>query len=104
MPLMRRLRFCNLLTLTAIAICAVWFGQGARACTIPVFRYALERWVPSPYEIVVFDHGGLSRAQQGMLDAAQKVLANAEFRTVDLAGDVAEEDQELLKGREKELG
>ena len=31
----------------------------ANACTIPVFRYALEKWDLTPYEIVVFHRGAL---------------------------------------------
>src|SRR5512136_1886912 len=29
----------------------------ALACSVPVFRYALERWPASPYEAVVFHRG-----------------------------------------------
>jgi hypothetical protein len=31
----------------------------ARACNIPVFRYALERWFPDPYEAILFHRGPL---------------------------------------------
>jgi hypothetical protein len=38
-----------------LAACLVLaFAAVAAACTIPVFRYALERWELTPYEIVVF--------------------------------------------------
>ena len=34
----------------------------AHACQIPVFRYALERWQATPYEVVIFHRGPLSPA------------------------------------------
>ena len=79
----------------------VYAAQPAAACSIPVFRYALERWMASPYEIVVFRHGELSRGETATLESAGKALANIEIRTVDLRADIAEEDQELWKAQEK---
>jgi hypothetical protein len=38
--------------------------SAARACSVPVFRYALERWSPSPYELVIFHRGPLGPADQ----------------------------------------
>ncbi|MDM4014081.1 hypothetical protein [Roseiconus lacunae] len=37
----------------------VAFALSAKACNIPVFRYALERWKTDPVEIVVFGKGDL---------------------------------------------
>jgi hypothetical protein len=34
------------------------------ACSVPVFRYALERWQPSKYELVVFHKGPLRPADR----------------------------------------
>ncbi len=46
----------------------------ARACSVPVFRYALERWPASPYEVVVMHRGPLvgdaNRAVEALLGAA----------------------------------
>lgn len=38
------------------------------ACNIPVFRYALERWRPDPFDAVVFHRGPLDATQQALLD------------------------------------
>ncbi|MCI0681145.1 MAG: hypothetical protein L0Y71_03490 [Gemmataceae bacterium] len=64
-----------------------------RACSIPVFRYALERWELSKYEIAVF----YERVLPPDLDKALKVLeagssaANITVVRVDLQGEVAPE-------------
>jgi hypothetical protein len=76
-------------------------AQPAAACSIPVFRYALERWTPSLYDIVIFRNGDFSRAQLTMLESIGRRTANAEIRSVDLAGKMDEEDQELWKAQKK---
>ena len=38
------------------------------ACSVPVFRYALERWAPDTYNVFVFHEGPLSEDQQGLVD------------------------------------
>lgn len=43
----------------AFASIAVLSAQWAEACSVPVFRYALERWRPDPYLVVVFHRGTL---------------------------------------------
>src|SRR5262245_39476589 len=61
------------------------------ACSIPVFRYALERWELSRYEITAFYEGVLPPD----LDKALKALesdasrANITVTRIDLQGDVA---------------
>jgi hypothetical protein len=61
------------------------------ACSVPVFRYALERWPPSPYELVVFHRGPLDPATEALLQrldpfATNHVPANVRPHTVDLDG------------------
>jgi hypothetical protein len=62
-------------------------AQPASACSIPVFRYALERWELSPYELVVFHRGGLSAADQAFLDGLPR-KANLAVTLVDVAGEI----------------
>src|SRR5438309_819274 len=62
--------------------------QSARACTIPVFRYALERWELSPYELVVFHRGELS-AQSRAAIAGLPRNVNLIVNLVDLDGKVS---------------
>ena len=57
----------------------------ARACTIPVFRYALERWELSPYEVLVFHRGELPAKARPFL-ATLPHHANLAIATVDLDG------------------
>lgn len=66
------------------------------ACSIPVFRFALERWAPSTYEIVVF-HRGLADADQKSLQTLDKIRANANltWSEVDLRQMVAAELQDV---------
>lgn len=64
------------------------------ACTVPVFRYALERWKPAPYPLHVFHRGPLSPAQAKYLDqlAANTAL---DVSRVDLDARLTREQQAL---------
>lgn len=95
MPAMYRVCFGLLI---ALMLCA---AVPAQACSIPVFRYALERWTPSLYDIVIFRRGDFSREQLTMLESVGRRQANAEIRSVDLAGKVDEDDLALWKAQEK---
>jgi hypothetical protein len=62
----------------------------ASACNVPVFRYALERWRPDAYEVVVFHRGPLTAEQEKNIktlrDAGEgRHLANLDVAIVDLA-------------------
>ncbi len=43
-------------------------SSGARACSVPVFRYALERWENAPYQAVIFHRGPLADADKHCLE------------------------------------
>ncbi len=78
-PLTRRLRWpCLLLVVLAVA-------PAAAACSIPVFRYALERWELSPYEVLVFHRGPLPAPTRSFLDALP-ARGNFTVTPVDLDG------------------
>jgi hypothetical protein len=85
----------------------VWAPNLGEACSIPVFRYALERWELSRYEITVF----YERVLSPDLDKALKALevgtpkANITVTRVDLQGKVAPEyaKQWALQTKEKTL-
>ncbi len=49
-----------------LSVLSVW------ACNVPVFRYALERWQPEPYEAVIFHRGPLSDADRAAVAALEK--------------------------------
>ena len=62
----------------------------ASACSVPVFRYALEQWQADNLQIVVFHRGELSADQQALVarvepkDLDAKFVANVWIKTVDL--------------------
>jgi hypothetical protein len=74
----------------AVAACVVG-GPMARACAVPVFRYALERIESAPYRLVVFHRGPLSGEAKNMVAALSKLSdgsrgsANLEVSATDLA-------------------
>lgn len=60
----------------------------AAACNVPVFRYALERWAPEPYELVAF-HGRAEAAAAAKLQAAATATnANLQVFPVDVSAGV----------------
>src|SRR5437660_1409899 len=61
--------------------------QDALGCTIPVFRYALEKWELTPYDILVYHRGPLPAALQKTLapwSATPNKRANIEVTVIDL--------------------
>lgn len=59
---------------TALALAAfAALAACARACNVPVFRYALERWPSDLYEVIVFHRGPLSDADSATVDAARRL-------------------------------
>ncbi len=85
--------------LVACTLWATWALADAAACSIPVFRYALERWSADWYELDVFYRGELSAEERSLLDSLEDVStanggqANLEVVRVNLDGQV---DQDLL--------
>ena len=72
------------------------------ACSIPVFRYALERWKPSNYEFIIYHRGPLSDADKKAVKQIQDLVrtANAEVTLVDIDGN----REPVRKALWKELG
>lgn len=81
-----------------LCLCIAFLGTVASApsllaCSVPVFRYAMEHWPADPYEAIVFHRGPLSAAQQSMVHdlghegKAGLAHANLSLRIVDLDGD-----------------
>src|SRR5438876_24831 len=82
------------------AAAALMLGAaGARACTIPVFRYALERWAASPYEVVIFHHGDMAAEDAQFLEKLARKPANAQFRAVDVSQKLDPDDEALWKSQ-----
>ena len=56
-----------LLFLTVICSLTI-LTQYAQACSVPVFRYALERWKPDAYKGIYIYRGEISKQDQALLD------------------------------------
>ena len=71
--------------------CAFLLPYQATACTIPVYRYALEKWELTPYEILVFHRGGLPIDVQKAIQKWSKtpLKANIDITLVDLDAKMA---------------
>jgi hypothetical protein len=68
------------------------------ACSVPVFRYALEHWQPDPYVAFVFYSGELTAEQQAVVESMQPESvsgvpsANLFVKTVDVTADLEQDD------------
>lgn len=92
-------RFTSLVLLSfallAFVVTPLW------ACSVPVFRYALERWPADPYDVFVFHRGDLSESDRALLERLipaeldGRGVANTRLHLVDLDGDPGDEELEL---------
>lgn len=55
--------------IAGILLWSLAIASVACACNIPVFRYALERWKPDQWEMIVFHDAELTSAQQRLLES-----------------------------------
>src|SRR3954447_6893624 len=53
------------------------------ACSVPVFRYALERWQPARYDLVVYHRGPLSSTDHASLRQLESAARTANVRLTD---------------------
>jgi hypothetical protein len=73
------------------------------ACSVPVFRYALEHWPADPYQALVFHRGPLSETDQALArdlsadGAAGRIQANLALRMIDLDQEPAPDALELWR-------
>lgn len=71
-----------------LALVVVFAAGGAVACSVPVFRYALERWPADRFEVTLVQRGALASNEQAVADAlrtAADVAANYVLNVVDVA-------------------
>jgi len=89
------------LLLRFVVLAATLSAVSLWACSVPVFRYALEKWPPDTYRATVFHRGPLSTAQEVLArdltrdGLAGRLNANISLQTVDLAQSPAPEGLEL---------
>ena len=95
---------CDILLVSAAFV--TFLSLPVCACSIPVFRYALERWHADAYEVFVFHQGYLSSKDQAMVDRLQKASsdgasrANVIVKTVDLEASPDETMPKLWKAQD----
>ncbi|GIW81398.1 MAG: hypothetical protein KatS3mg105_3205 [Gemmatales bacterium] len=75
-----------------LALAGLCLPAPVRACNVPVFRYALERWPPDPYAFTVFYHEKIPEDVRAMIAALEKSSAkdgraNIVVHWVDVAQD-----------------
>ena len=63
----------------------------ARACDVPVFRYAMERWRPDPYPMVIFHRGTLSDEHQKIAKHIERAAEGDDLNVVADTVDLADE-------------
>ena len=84
-------------------------GFSVIACSVPVFRYALERWKPDSYGVVVFHRGELSEDQKALVDkidsseARDSEFVNTSVLSVDLDSELDPKLRELWESQKTDL-
>lgn len=90
---------CRCAAQRCLAVLGAWclLAAAAEACSVPVFRYALERWRPDPYEVLVYYRGPLTPEQEQLLDRLNpeyrpgEPFPNSAVSRIDLDGEVRPE-------------
>src|SRR5688572_27115298 len=92
LALMKPLR----LPLAVVALFALVAVAGA--CTIPVFRYALERWELTPYEVLVFHDAPLPAATEKYLTRLNQgePAANVSVHLLEVGGNLSKAHRSLF--------
>src|SRR5262249_14285084 len=68
----------------ALPLLLLLLPGAAHACSTPVFRYALERWRPTPYEVHVIRRAPLSERDQALVERLRQAkTANVSVRLID---------------------
>ena len=68
----------------------------AYACSVPVFRYALEHWQPDPYRLYLYHEHDLTESDQKLsarIAEHREAGANIELRTIDLRSPMEDQDR-----------
>jgi hypothetical protein len=83
------------------ALALVLLTGAGRACNVPVFRYALEKWKPDVYEVLVFHRGDFSKEGSAIIKElkshgpGEDVPANLDLTLVNLDGEPEAEHGKL---------
>ena len=94
-------RFSILPALAAAMLGLALWTPSVRACNIPVFRYALERWEPYPYETLVFYDQTLPEPLRQTFEALENRPVNLSVWLVDINQEDMHEELKKVWAREK---
>ncbi|MCA9185442.1 MAG: hypothetical protein KDA99_07475 [Planctomycetales bacterium] len=89
------------LILAFVFASALLFGRSrpTLACSVPVFRYALERWLPDDYVVTVFFDGEFTESQRRIVNQLNQVadegIANLSVQFADVSHALPEDLQQL---------
>ena len=88
-----------------IGFCAIQLSlRDVHPCSVPVFRYALERWKPDPYKAIFIYRDEISKKDQALLEQVKQAASNPDhplnlmIREVDIDAFSEERLTDLLKG------
>ena len=88
-----------------IGFCAIQLSlREVQSCSVPVFRYALERWKPDPYKAIFIYRDVISKKDQALLEQVKQAASNPDYplnlmiQEVDIAAFPEEKLTDLLKG------
>ena len=86
---------------TVVILACLGLQLPLMACSVPVFRYALERWPADTYRFVVFHEGPLSSSDQTLLEPLEDIEETGYGRpplvghTVDVTEDIEDDLADL---------
>jgi len=75
-----------------IAIVPAWLT----ACTVPVFRYALDHWRPDAYQVLIYHDQDFSEEDESLLSEIRQAVdagANLQVRTLDVRKQLDSQEQ-----------
>ena len=81
-----------LLTMLLVLACS---AASARACNVPVFRYALENWPADPYDVWVYHDQPLTEEQSQLIAALRKQIVGTKLQQENLLLDVLDVTKDM---------
>lgn len=86
-----------------VAAAGAMLASRARACAIPVYRYAIENWPPESYLILNFHHGASSAEDQALIKSLNESHANASITDCNIDQEIPQEFQALWEANKTKL-
>jgi hypothetical protein len=89
------------LLLVASLLCV---AQASHACSVPVFRFALEQWQPAAYDLILYHRGPLSSSEQEAVRSIRRDTntCNIALRMVDLDDKLSANDLAISRSLAKD--